>query len=262
MKKGILALALFSSLASCRVSVTSEGPQDVVYVSAAISLSSALTKAAMDYQQVTGTKVVLNLAGSDTLATQLIEGAPVDLLISADISQMDRVENLDRIRPETRVDLLSNRLTIVVPTDRLNSVMVPEDLRRFAIRRIALGDPNAVPAGVYAKEYLESIGIWSDVRSKVVPTRNVRAALAAVEAGNVDAAIVYRTDVSLATDVLVAVEIPIQEGPAIRYPAAIVRDAENDASAYRFLKYLWSDDVRKIFQRSGFIVLGKGVTVR
>jgi molybdate transport system substrate-binding protein len=258
MKQAILALALFSLLASCRVPVISEGLQDVVYVSAAISLSRALTKAAVAYQQMTGTKVVLNLAGSDTLATQLIEGAPVDLLISADVSQMDRVEHLNRIKTETRVDLLSNGLTIVVPTDRLNSVMIPEDLRRFVVRRIALGDPNAVPAGVYAKEYLESIGIWLDVRDKIVPTRDVRAALAAVEAGNVDAAIVYRTDISLATDALIAVEVPIQEGPVIRYPAAIVRDAKNDASADRFLAYLWSNDARQIFQRSGFIVLGKG----
>ena len=252
----ILPAAALTALVSCGAPVVSDGHEDVVHVSAAISLSDVLTTIADAYHQATGTRVVLNLAGSDTLAMQLIAGAPVDLFLSADRTQMDRVARLDRIQSETRVDLLANQLTIVVPVNRLGSVAAPEDLRLPVVRWIALGNPDSVPAGVYAKAYLESIGVWQDVRDKVVPTRNVKAALAAVEAGNVDAALVYRTDVALATDIRVAVDVPLQEGPAIRYPAAVVRDAENEASARHLLEFLQSGAARHTFEQAGFIVLG------
>ena len=254
----MIAIRAVTLTALCALASCAPVAEDVVRVSAAISLSNVLTTIAGDYHKLTGTRVVLNLAGSDTLATQLIAGAPVDLLVSADAVQMERAARRGLIQPETRVDLLANRLIIVVPADRLGSVASPEDLRRPTVQRIALGDPDAVPAGVYAKAYLESIGVWPDVHSKVVPTRNVRAALAAVEVGNVDAAIVYRTDVSLTSDVHVAVEVSVDAGPAIRYPAAVVRDAENDASARHLLDYLRSGDARRTFETEGFIVLGEG----
>ena len=251
------AVAL-TALASCGAPVISDGHENVVHVSAAISLSDVLTTIADAYHQATGTRVVLNLAGSDTLAAQLIAGAPVDLFLSADRAQMDRVARRDLIRSETRVDLLANQLAIVVPLDRPGSVAALEDLWLPAVRRIALGDPDSVPAGAYAKAYLESIGVWQDVRDKVVPTRNVRAALAAVEAGNVDAALVYRTDVALATDIRVAVDVALQEGPAIWYPAAVVRDAQNEASARHLLEFLQSGAARHTFEQAGFIVLEGG----
>ena len=254
----VILLAALTALASCGARVVSDDHGDLVHVSAAISLSNVLTTIARVYHETTGTRVVLNLAGSDTLATQLIAGAPADLFLSADRAQMDRVAGRDLIRSETRVDLLANQLTIVVPVDRLGSIVASEDLRRSAVRRIALGDPDSVPAGVYAQAYLESIGVWQDVRAKVVPTRNVRAALAAVEAGNVDAALVYRTDVALVTDVRAAVDVPLQDGPAIRYPVAVVRDAQNEAGARHLLEFLQKGAARHTFEQAGFIVLGSG----
>ena len=243
------------SLSCARPESPGAGRESVV-VSAAISLSDVLGKIAEDYDRRTGTEIVLNLAGSDTLATQLIDGAPVDLFFGADQVQMDRVADEGRIIRETRVELLANRLAVVVPADRAGSVTRVEDLVLPAIARIAVGDPEAVPVGVYAKAYLESLGLWQQLQDKVVPTRDVRAVLAAVEAGNADAGIVYRTDVAIATGAHLAVETPVGEGPEIRYPAAIVTDAPNEDAARRFLGYLHGASAQHLFEQAGFIALG------
>ena len=120
------------------------------------------------------------------------------------------------MRPEDREDLLSNRLVVVVPAAAAASSMTAEDLA--GVRRLALGDPRAVPAGIYARRWLERRGLWERVRDRVVPTLDVRAALAAVESGNVDAGIVYRTDAAISKRVRVALEVPAGRGPPHRVP--------------------------------------------
>jgi molybdate transport system substrate-binding protein len=123
------------------------------------------------------------------------------------------------------------------------------------IKHLALGDPQTVPIGVYAKQYLESVKLWSDVAPKIVVTENVRAALAAVEAGNADASIVYKTDAAISKKVKVVFEVPPNEGPKISYPMALVKDSAEPAAATKFLDYLNSEEAGKIFRRHGFIVL-------
>ena len=258
MTTRLTVVGAFCGLLSCAPPGSPDAGRERVVVSAAISLSDVLGKIAEDYDRRTGMEVVLNLAGTDTLATQLIAGAPVDLFLSADLVQMDRVADEGRILRATRVDLLANRLAVVVPADRVGSVTRVEDLTLAAVGRIAVGDPDAVPAGVYAKVYLESIGLWREVRDKIVPTRNVRAVLAAVEAGNADVGIVYRTDVVVATGAHLAFEVPVGDGPEICYPAAIVTDARNEDAARRFLDYLRGAAAQQMFEQAGFISLGIG----
>ena len=144
---------------------------------------------------------------------------------------------------------------IVVPSDRAGTVTGPRDLANVSIARIALGDPEAVPAGVYARRYLESEGLWERLSSRIVPASSVRAALRAVEAGTVDAGIVYRTDVAGSTGAVVAFAVPPGTGPAIVYPAAVIRDAPNPAAAAHFLAHLRSDAARRRFEGAGFIAL-------
>ena len=227
---------------------------DRVRVSAAVSLTEPLERVADDFERDTGTAVELNLAGSSTLAAQILAGAPVDLFISADGRQMNRVAAESLVDAETRVVLLSNRLAVVVPAGEGGAPSSAAELRAEAFRRIAIGDPAGVPAGVYARCYLVSIGLWDALASRVVPTRSVRAALAVVEAGDVDAGIVYRTDALSSDGVAVAFEVPEDEGPAIAYPAAILADAPNGALAARFLDYLQSEAARSAFRQAGFIV--------
>ena len=226
-----------------------------ILVSAAASLSEALEAIAVHFEAESGARVLLNVAGSQMLAAQIIEGAPVDVFISADVLQMQRAIDAGRIDAATRVDLLSNQLVVVVPSDRQGRVAAPEDLADPSIRRIALGDPEAVPAGVYARSYLRSAGIWESVAGKVVPASNVRAALRAVEAGTVDAGVVYRTDVRTSSSATVAFAVPVASAPPIVYPAAIAADAPNREGATRFLDYLGSRVALQWFEEAGFISL-------
>jgi molybdate transport system substrate-binding protein len=224
-----------------------------VVVSAAVSLTDVLQQLAPMYQQATGDQLVLNLGASNTLARQIRFDAGVDVFISADEAQMDAVAM--QIDASSRIDLLSNQLAIAVPDDRPRTMMSARDLLDPAIRRIAIGDPAAVPAGVYARQYLQSIGIWPDVGRKIVPAGSVRLALAAVESGAADAAIVYHTDVAIAAHAREALLIPAAEGPRIVYPAAIVRAGKNHDGGRRFLAFLQTPAAAAVFTRAGFIAL-------
>lgn len=224
-----------------------------VVVSAAVSLTDVLQQLAPIYQQATGDQLVLNLGASNTLARQIRFQAGVDVFISADEAQMNTV--VMQIDPASRVDLLSNQLAIAVPDDRPRTMMSARDLLDPAFRRIAIGDPAAVPAGVYAKQYLQSIGIWGDVARKVVPAGSVRLALAAVESGGADAAIVYHTDVAIAPRAREALLIPAGDGPRIVYPAAIVRAGKNHEGGRRLLAFLQTPAAAAVFTRAGFIAL-------
>ena len=247
-----MASLALASLAACGGGA--DGPPDRVRVSAAVSLAGPLERLAGDFERDTGTAVELNLAGSSTLAAQILAGAPVDLFVSADERQLDRVAAESLIDAGTRVVLLSNRLAVVLPADGPAAPHEPAELREPRFRRIAIGDPAGVPAGVYARAYLSSLGLWDELAPRLVPTRSVRAALAVVEAGDADAGIVYRTDALSSDEVAVAFEVPEDDGPAIAYPAAMLADAPNRAGAARFLDYLQSTAARDAFRRAGFTV--------
>jgi len=221
-----------------------------VLVSAAASLSGVMEKISLDYEKRSGVRVVVNTGASNTLARQITAGAPVDLFISADEAQMDVVRS--EVVANTRVDLLSNQLAIAVPADRPRTLQSARELTDPVFRRIAVGDSAAVPAGVYAKAYLEKLGIWPVVSAKAVPSASVRVALAAVENGAADAAIVYRTDVMAARGAVLALVIPVADGPRIVYPAAVIRSGRNREAASRFLAWLRQAEAVKIFEAAGF----------
>ena len=254
---GLLAALGAGALAACGAAgdeIPGTGAP-VLLVSAPASLAEALGAVADAFEQETGGRVLLNTAGSHVLAAQIIEGAPVDVFISADVRQMDRVLAAGRIDAASRVNLLSNQLVGVVPADRRGSVTGPEDLARDTVRRIALGDPEAVPAGVYARRYLESLGLWAGLAGKVAPAGSVRAALRAVESGAVDAGIVYRTDALASSGVALAFEVSRAGGPAIVYPAALAAGTPNPGAARRFLAYLRGAGAARLFEAAGFVLL-------
>jgi molybdate transport system substrate-binding protein len=226
-----------------------------ITVSAAVSLTDALTAAANEYANGGRGAVRFNFAASNVLARQIVNGAPVDLFISADEAQMDVAAKAGLITEGSRVDLISNQLAVVVPSARPRTFGGIQDLAAPAFRRIAIGDPAAVPAGVYAKQYLEKEGLWDAVAARIVPTGSVRAALAAVESGAVDAAIVYRTDARVALKATVAWVVAIDRGPRIVYPAAIVRTSMHQAEAARFLNFLRSAQAARVFERAGFTAI-------
>ena len=182
-----------------------------------------------------------------------MERAPADIFFSADEARMDELQKAGLIITETRRDLLSNSLVIVVPNDSKLTIASLDELLTKA-QKIAIADPRAVPAGIYTKEYLSGLGLWDKLESRMVPTENVRAALAAVESGNVDAGFVYKTDANISKKVKIAFTVPVEKGPAIRYPIAILKEAKDKNAAGGFLRFLESESGRKLFERYGFIV--------
>jgi molybdate transport system substrate-binding protein len=224
-----------------------------VTVFAAASLSDALRELAAAHEKATGDTVRLNLGASSILARQIEEGAPADLFFSADEAKMDDLARAGLIDPATRRSLLSNSLVIVVAADSGLQLRSAEDLTLPAIRRLAIAEPETVPAGIYARAYLRQKGLWEKVADKTIPTENVRAALAAVESGNVDAGIVYRTDALSSKKVRIACEVPRGAGPRISYPVAVVKGGGNPAGARRFLALLASPAGQSVFAKYGFV---------
>jgi molybdate transport system substrate-binding protein len=238
------------ALVTCAPFVRAEQLQ----VFAAASLTDALKEIAPAYEAASGEKLQFNFAGSNALARQIQEGAPADVFISADEAKMDSLQKAATILDGTRQSLLSNTLVVVVEANSLLKLDSAQALAQRAIKRIALADTRGVPAGIYAKEYLEKIGVWKEVKDRVVPTENVRAALAAVESGNVEAAIVYKTDAAISKAVKVACEVPAKEGPDISYSFAVVKESKNPEAAKKFLEYLKSEPALAIFRKYGFII--------
>jgi len=224
-----------------------------IIVSAAISLTDALEEIKKAYVAAGGPPVRFNFAASNVLARQIANGAPVDIFISADEAQMDFAQRAGAIDATTRVVLVRNRLAVVTPMARPLRTRDVRALTDTSVRRIAIGDPSAVPAGVYARQYLEQLGIWKSLQHKLLPLANVRAALAAVASGGADAAIVYASDAKAATGVHLSFVVEGAGAPRIVYPAALTRQSKNRASAAAFLKVLQGPDARTILERHGFL---------
>jgi molybdate transport system substrate-binding protein len=223
-----------------------------ITVSAAVSLTEALSAIAEQYGKEGRGSVRFNFAASNVLARQIAAGAPADVFISADETQMDAVAAANLLADGSRITIVRNQLAIVVPNDRPRTMTSPRALLGETYKRIAVGDPSAVPAGVYAKAWLGQEGLWTQLEPRLVPSGSVRAALAAVESGAADAAIVYRTDARTALKATVAYVLSADRGPRIVYPAAIIRGTAVPDEAKRFLDYLRGAAAARIFQRFGF----------
>jgi molybdate transport system substrate-binding protein len=245
-------LKLLFSLAAALAGMT--GHAATVTVFAAASLTDSLRQIATEYERGTEDRITLNFAGSSLLARQIEEGAPADIFFPADETWMDELEKKGLIRKGTRKSQLSNSLVIIVARDSALGIAGPRDLARPAVARIALADPRAVPAGKYARQFLEKEKLWAAVQGKVVPASNVRGALAAVESGDVEAAIVYKTDAALSKGVKVVYEVPSATGPRISYPMAVLNETKKLEASKRFLDYLGAPAAGRVFAQFGFIV--------
>lgn len=249
LRSVLLLTALLMSMAASRAAE--------VTVFAAASLSDALTSIAAMYEGISGDRIRFNFGASSTLARQIREGAPADVFFSADEAKMDDLARVGLIDPAVRLPLLSNTLVIIAPSHAGESLVGPRDLLKKSVRRLAIAEPQTVPAGIYAKEYLEKIGLWMALRAKIIPTENVRTALAAVAAGNADAGLVYKTDARISKDVRVVFEIPAEEGPRIIYPIALLRSSKEAAASKAWITHLTSAEARAVFTAFGFLPVNR-----
>lgn len=250
--------AAFALLMALVLPLRADAQERELVVSIAASLADVMDELADRYRAEAHVVLRVNTGGSNTLARQIVEGAPVDVFISADEAQMDVVETARRVVPGSRRALLANALVIVVPVESSGGSNGPplpihsaRDLAAARIRRVAMGNPESVPAGVYGRRWLQHIGVWPAVAPKVVPLPTVRAALSAVQESRVDAGIVYATDARVTRAVRVALTAPDGEAPAIVYPVAAIRGAREQAAA-RFLAWLREDSATRVFIRAGF----------
>ena len=242
---GLLVCAL--ALGACG------GGEPGLTVFAAASLRDVCVELGRDFEAQGGASVQFHFAGSNLLARQIVAARAADAFLSADGHQVDVVERAGILSAGTRRALLTNRLVVVVPED---SSWSPEHARDLTqVTRLSLADPEFVPAGRYAREWLEQSGHWDALRGRVLPAVDVRAALAAVEVGAAEAGVCYATDAARSRAVRVAFEVPPSEAPAISYVACALDDSIAGAS---FVDYLTTPAASAVFERHGFIVLRGG----
>lgn len=235
------------SLVACR----SRAEAAAVNVYAAASLTDALPQVAEAWARAGGDPCSFVFDASSRLAQQIEAGAPADVFVSADVAWMDALAEAHLIDPDSRVDLLGNRLVVVVPRRASSRPRTPAELGGLA--RVALAGPS-VPAGRYARASLRSLGVWDAVASHVSDGDNVRAALAWVERGEADAAIVYATDAQASTEVEVAFELPAASHPPIVVPIAVLAGSPRIDRARAFAGFCAGDEARAIFVAAGFEV--------
>lgn len=228
-----------------------------VLVFAAASLRTALDAVAAEWMAETGESVTISYAGSNQLAQQIIAGAPADIFLSAAETWMDAVEEDGLVVEGTRTELLGNALVLVAHDPSAAPVTIGPDLDLAGMlgeERLAMALVEAVPAGQYGKAALENLGLWPSVEGLVAQADNVRAALALVSTGEAPYGIVYATDAAADETVTILGTFPDESHPPIRYPAALLTEAQ-DAADHAFFEALRSDWARALFEAQGFRVL-------
>jgi molybdate transport system substrate-binding protein len=238
--------------------VQAQGGDVVVF--AAASLKNALDAINAQWQKETGKKATISYGASSALAKQLEQAAPAQMFISADLDWMDYVAQKNLIKPETRSNLLGNRIVLIAPKDRAQPVEIKAgfDLAKvLGDGRLSMANVDAVPAGQYGKAALEKLGVWGSVSGKIAQAENVRAALLLVSRGEAPAGIVYQTDAASDPNVKIVGTFPEDTHPRIICPIALTAGA-NHPDAAAFLDYVKSAKAKPLFEAQGFSVLGPG----
>ncbi|MDR9394102.1 MAG: molybdate ABC transporter substrate-binding protein [Roseovarius sp.] len=247
------AALVLAVLAPCSV----KAEQITVFVAA--SMTNAMAEVAERFEAATGHDVTVSLAGSSALARQIQHGAPADIYISANPGWMDRLQEDGLVEEGTRLDLLSNAMVLIAADTGVAPVEIGPDMDLAGLLgdgRLAMALVDAVPAGIYGKAALESLGLWDSVAAQVAQADNVRAALAFVATGEAPYGIVYATDVMAEDDVRVIGTFPAETHPPIVYPAAALAKSDN-ALNRTFLDFLRGPEARAAFLRQGFVVVAE-----
>ncbi|MEZ5711576.1 MAG: molybdate ABC transporter substrate-binding protein [Sphingobium sp.] len=250
----VMAVAVIAFVVVQWRSQPDDGNRSWPVVLAAASLQQALEEAADVWAAQGHARPVLSFAATSALARQIEAGAPADLFFSADEDWMDYVARKNLIAQGARRDVLGNRLVLIAPRGGEQPQMLTPELKLSAMLgdgRLAIADPDTVPAGKYAKAALMSLGLWDGVTDRLAPAENVRAAMALVERGQAPFGIVYATDAQASSKIYVIGIFPPDSHPPIRYPLArLAQSSSPDAEAFR--RYLMSDEAQAIFAQYGF----------
>ncbi|MEM9506451.1 MAG: molybdate ABC transporter substrate-binding protein [Cyanobacteria bacterium P01_E01_bin.35] len=254
-RRKFLSLSLIAFLSACTASGLES--RDTSLVSLTISAAASLQDVIQDLgnlygQQMPQVKLTFNFGSSGSLRLQIEQGAPVDVYISAAEQHMDSLEQKNLLLSNTRHNLLKNELVLITAQNNTKIDQFSQ-LPSSAVGKIAIGNPDSVPAGKYAKEVLDSLKLPKSLESKFVFAKDVRQVLAYVETGNVEVGMVYRTDARISKQVKIIETAPINSHAPIVYPTAVIRHSKQIASAKDFIQFLLSNDARNIFADYGFI---------
>lgn len=225
-----------------------------VTVFAAASLKEAMDDQAKQFEASTGNKVVVSYGASNSLAKQIEAGAPADIFISADLDWMDYLDQRHLIAPNARFNLLRNTLVLIAPSSSSSTLQIGPNFGLAAAlgtEKLAMANPDSVPAGKYGKSALDKLGVWAGVEKQVARAENVRAALALVSRGEAPFGIVYKTDALADKGVKVVATFPPDSYPPIIYPAAVLT-ASKSTAASPLLDYLRSAPARSVWEKYGF----------
>jgi len=259
MRSASVRLVIIACLTFAAATARPALADETTLVFAAASLKNAIDDIDAAFARPNGAKVVASYGASSTLIKQIEQGAPADVFISADLDWMDYAQEKNLIKPETRINLLGNRLVLIAPkASSITNVSIAPGLDLAAVAgggRIVTGDVRAVPVGRYAKAALEALGAWPGIEAKLAMTENVRAALALVSRGEAALGIVYETDAKVDPNVKIVGRFPESSHPPIVYPVAATAHAKPDA--LRYLDFLGSQAAKTIFETDGFSYLIK-----
>jgi molybdate transport system substrate-binding protein len=255
-RRWFLNLGLIALLTACSGSSLNGTNESVsLTISAAASLQDAMKAIAPIYAQDNpNIEINYNFASSGALQQQIEQGAPVDVFLSAAPKQMNALEQKDLLLPQTRRDLLKNRMVLVVPLAQ-TKVSEFKDLTKDSVEKVAIGDPDSVPAGMYGKQVLESLQLYDSISTKFVFAKDVRQVLSYVETENVAAGLVYATDAATSDRVEVIATAPEDAHEPIVYPVAAIRDSTHPDAAKAFVEFLATEDATEIFEQYGFAAM-------
>ena len=241
-------------LCLCTQACSAETNKKVV-VFAAASLADAITAIAANYEKETNIEIQTSFASSSTLAKQIENGAPADIFISADTKWMQYLKDKKALNNATTADLLGNQLVLIAPAGKSFKLNADKTLNFAATftGKLCTGETESVPVGIYAKQALKSLSWWDSIKSRIVGTQDVRAALVNVERGECSAGIVYATDAKLSAKVQTVMIFPASSHDAIVYPLSVTKNA--NPNAMKFYDYLKSAAAQAIFAHYGFQLL-------
>ena len=262
LKKGFLLVALLSivfAMTGCQTATketkTSSEPVTLT-ISAAASLKDAMAEIQTLYQkEASNVTLAINFGGSGSLATQIVQGAEVDVFMSASTKDMTTVKDAGLIDESTLKNILGNEVVLVVPKDSTATITDFAQVTDPSITSIGLGEPTTVPAGQYAIDAFTHYGVMDQISDKIVYGKDVKEVLNWVETGNVDAGVVYSTDAKASTGVKVVATASADSHKAIVYPAAVIKASKNADAAKAFNAYLSSDAAKQVFKKYGFTTL-------
>jgi molybdate transport system substrate-binding protein len=261
----ILVLVMAISVVGCQATgttttttTTTVKPPVTLNISAASSLTKALNEINALYVQLNpNVTITPSYGASGTLQTQITNGAPADIFFSADEAKMDTLQNQDLLINDTRKDLLNNSIVLIVPLDSTLNLTSFNDLTNANVKLVAVGDPKSVPAGTYATQAFDELGITAQVQPKEVLGANVTQVLTYVESDNVDAGILYLTDALASTKVKVVATGPAEVNAKITYPIAVIKATKVPDTAKDYVNFLSTAQAKAIFLKYGFNLISK-----